>query len=119
VPPGWYGFVPAAGIGIIERAKMEREVGLLALERLGLPEFDSRTPDFEGRRLVRVDGGFIVLNYMLYREKDATTAERSRRWRQRQREKRAERHDSTRATRVSVTATPVIRHQAEAEAEVK
>lgn len=83
VPPGWYGFIRAAGVGIIKRAGMEVESGLSALERLGSPENDSRTPDFEGRRLVRVDGGFIALNFVKYREKDHTAAERSRRYRQR------------------------------------
>lgn len=83
VPPGWYGFVAAAGSGIASRAKMELEVGLAALERLGAPELDSRTPDFEGRRLVRVNGGYVALNYAKYREKDHTSAERSRRYRER------------------------------------
>ena len=82
VPPGFYGFVAAAGSGIIRRAGMEMEAGLAALERLGSPEPDSRTPDFEGRRLVRVDGGYVALNYSKYREKDHTSAERSRRYRE-------------------------------------
>lgn len=83
VPPGWYGFIPAAGSGIVRRAGMEVESGLSALERLGNPEHESRTPDFEGRRLVRVDGGFIALNFDKYRQKDHTAAERSRRYRER------------------------------------
>jgi len=82
VPPGWYGLVEAAGVGIIRRAGMEIESGMNALERLGQPEQDSRTPDFEGRRLVRVNGGYIALNYAKYREKDHTAAERSRRYRE-------------------------------------
>lgn len=82
VPSGWYGFVSAAGVGIVARAKMEIEVGLSALERLGRPEADSRTPDFEGRRLVRINGGYIALNFAKYREKDHTAAERSRRYRE-------------------------------------
>ena len=57
---------------------MEVEAGLAALERLGRPELDSRTPDFEGRRMVRVAGGYLVLNYMLYRDKDHGAAERMR-----------------------------------------
>ena len=82
VPPGWYGFVPAAGVGIIRRAGLDLEQGIAALERLGSPELESRTPDFEGRRLVRVDGGFIALNFDKYRQKDHTAAERSRRYRE-------------------------------------
>lgn len=83
IPPGGYGFIEAAGSGIIRRAGMELESGLAALERLGSPELESRTPDFEGRRLIRVDGGYVALNYWRYRDKDHTAAERSKRYRQR------------------------------------
>ena len=64
VPPGEYGFVAAASTGIIHQAGLPRERGIEALARLAEQDGDSRTPDHEGRRLVRVDGGFIVLNYM-------------------------------------------------------
>jgi len=57
--------------------------GLDALEKLGEPEQSSRTPDFDGRRLVRVDGGYIVLNFGKYRERDYTAAKRQRRYRER------------------------------------
>lgn len=115
VPPGWYGFVHAAGPGIIHRAGYDDQRGPLfasameALRRLGEPEPESRSKQFDGRRMVRVDGGFIVLNYLKYREKDATTADRSRRWRERKKAQSTHRDDTT---------TRVIRHQAEAEAEV-
>ncbi len=117
IPPGWYGFVEAAGVGILHRAGVDEGAdGMAALASLGEPELSSRTPDFDGRRLVRVDGGFVVLNYIKYREKDSTTAERSKRWRERQKQKR-EGHSADVTTRVSVTPTRVIRHQAEAEAD--
>lgn len=83
VPPGWYGFVPAASYGIINRAGVERAAGIEALRRLGEPETESRSKEFEGRRLVRVNGGFLILNYMKYRDKDHTAAERQRRLRER------------------------------------
>ncbi len=83
VPAGWYGWIAAAGPGIVKRAGMDCEAGLAALERLGAPEPHSRTPDFEGRRLVRVRGGYVALNYALYREKDYTAADRSKRYRER------------------------------------
>lgn len=82
VPVGWYGFVSAAGVGIVRRALMDEETGIAALERLGNPELESRTPDYDGRRLVRVSGGFIALNFARYREKDHTGAERSKRYRE-------------------------------------
>lgn len=105
VPPGWYGFVEAAGVGILHRARVPEDVGLEALKQLGDPDEMSRSSDFEGRRLVRVDGGFLVLNYMKYRDRDYTTAERSRRYR----ERLASRRDVTKSHR-DIT-------QAEAEAE--
>ncbi len=84
VPPGWYGFVGAAGIGILNRAGIsDSPAGLKALEVLGAPEASSRSKDYDGRRLVRVDGGFVVLNYMKYRERDYTAGERAKRWRAR------------------------------------
>jgi len=83
VPPGWYGLVRAAGSGIVRRHGMEIEAGMTALERLGSPEPDSRTPDFDGRRIVRIDGGYIILNFQKYRDKDHTAADRSKRYRER------------------------------------
>lgn len=108
IPAGWYGFVHAAGPGIVRRALVEQEQGLIALERLGSPDPGSRSKEFEGRRLVRVDGGYLVLNFIAYREKDASNADRQRRWRERQKLK---------SLHVTVTPKRVISNQAEAEAE--
>lgn len=88
IPAGSYGFIEAAGTGIIRRAGMDTEAGLAALERLGAPELESRTPDFGGRRLVRVAGGYVALNYAKYRDKDHTASERSKRYREKKLEKR-------------------------------
>lgn len=82
-PPGRYGFVDAAGVGIVRQAGIDREAGLAALERLGSPEAGSRSQAHEGRRLIRVDGGYVVLNYAEYRDKDHTATERMRRFRER------------------------------------
>jgi hypothetical protein len=59
-----------------------------------------------------VDGGYIILNYMKYRERDYTGAERAARYRQRLREKQddRDRHAASVTSRRNVT-------QAEAEAE--
>lgn len=84
-PPGWYGMVDAAGPGIVSRAGLEMELGLTALRRLGEPDPESRTPDFEGRRMIRISGGYLILNYDAYREKDHTAADRVRRFRDKQR----------------------------------
>ena len=111
VPPGWYGFVRAAGVGILRRAGVDdQEEGLAALERLASPEGDSRSPDFEGRRLVRIDGGFIVLNHEKYRRRDYTAAARQKRYRERHR-------NGVTASRNAVTPRHIT--QAEAVSEVK
>ena len=83
VPPGWYGFVASAGIGIIHQALVNDSEGFVALDKLGKPDVESRTTAFDGRRMVRVDGGFVILNYMLYRDKDHSAADRMRRLRAR------------------------------------
>lgn len=84
VPAGWYGMVPAAGVGIVRQAGLELKEGIEALRKLGAPDLESRSQDFEGRRMVRVDGGYLILNFVKYRERDHTGAERSRRYRLRQ-----------------------------------
>jgi len=84
IPAGWYGFVDAASLGIINRCGLPTDLGLDALVRLGSPELESRSQSYEGRRLVRIDGGFLILNYIEYREKDHTAAERQRRYRAKQ-----------------------------------
>ena len=125
-PPGWYGFVEAAGAGIIRFSMVDHALGMDALRRLGDPDPESRSKAHGGRRLIRVDGGYVVLNFIEYREKDHTSAERSRRWRER---KKASASD-TADTRVSNVATRderkyvskernVTQAEAEAEAEAK
>ena len=111
VPAGWYGFVEAAGPGIVRMALVDHDSGMAALARLGQPDPASRSSDFDGRRLVRVDGGFVVLNFIKYREKDASAADRQKRWRERQKLKQ---HNA-----VTVTPSRVISNQAEAEAEAE
>lgn len=83
VPAGWYGFVSADGVVIVSVAGVEREAGMEALERLASRDVESRTGEFEGRRLVRVEGGYVVLDYEKYWRRDNGAAERSRRYRER------------------------------------
>jgi hypothetical protein len=91
VPPGWYGFVPAAGVGILRCDGItDADFGFALLDKLAQPDPDSRSREYDGRRLVRINGGFIVLNYMTYRERDYTAADRSRRYRENKKQKRAD-----------------------------
>lgn len=108
VPPGWYGFVPASGPGIVRQAIVEHEIGIRALERLAAPEPESRSQEHEGRRMVRVNGGYVVLNYFKFRDKDHTTKFRSKRYRDRLKET-ASRRDVTRDTRVNPVTSRIAR----------
>lgn len=83
IPAGWYGFVPAAGVGIIHTAGVVRDAGLAAMVRLSSPEHESRSPAHEGRRMARISGGYLILNYFAYRDRDHTAADRMRRLRER------------------------------------
>jgi len=112
-PPGWYGFVPAASVGICDCAKIEFAKGLNALERLASPEAVSRSADFEGRRMIRIDGGFLILNFQKYRDRDYTTAERSARYRTRkqQLEEQSSRRDTVTPRRDITQAEAEVRSQ--------
>lgn len=107
VPVGWYGFVPAAGPGIAYRAIVEQDRALDALERLASPDPGSRTPDHDGRRMVRVSGGYLILNYIAHRDRDHGAAERQARFRTRQKMKESN----------ARTVTPVTHADADADAE--
>lgn len=110
IPPGWYGFVPAAGPGIVRRAGLEKDSGLAALVRLCSPEDESRTPDHGGRRMARIDGGYIILNFDKYRQKDHSNAERQKRFRERRR-------NSVTGAHNAVTSRNVTEAEADAEAD--
>jgi hypothetical protein len=86
-PPDWYGYVPASGVGIVRRALVDQDAGMRALRSLGEPDNESRSHKFDGRRMIRIDGGYAILNYMDYRNKDHTSAERQRRYRERKKAK--------------------------------
>jgi len=84
VPAGAYGLVKAAGPGIIKREGFtDQAEGMAALERLAGPDHTSKSPEFDGRRMVRVKGGFLILNFFEYRDRDHSNAERQKRYRQR------------------------------------
>jgi len=116
VPPGWYGLVECSGSAIARRAILEFEQTLIALEKLGSVDLESRSTDFDGRRMVRVLGGFIVLKFMDYRDKDSSNADRQNRFRQRQKERM--RVNSVSTNNVDITALHnVTSNHADADAE--
>jgi hypothetical protein len=61
------GMVSAAVPGLASVANVSVEATRKAIETLESPDPDSRTQDFEGRRIQQVDGGWRILNYIKYR----------------------------------------------------
>jgi len=118
VEPDWYGLVKSSGIGIVRRALLDEETGMAALARLSSPDPDSRTPAHEGRRMVRIPDGWIVLNYDAYRRRDVTAAERMRRYRERRKQDCDQCDDGVTRNDRNVTAN-VTEAEAEAEVEVE
>lgn len=91
----------------------------LALKKLSSPDADSRTSDNEGRRIEKIQGGWLILNYFKYR---ATPDVEKRR----QQNREAKRRERMRKTGVSasvskrqhdVSNVSQNQHIAEAEAE--
>jgi hypothetical protein len=84
VPPGEYGLARVSATGLVRAANLGamEPGGMQALQRLGEPEVGSKSQEYDGRRVVRINGGFLVLNLMKYR--DCTGAQRQRRFRERQ-----------------------------------
>ncbi len=78
------GFVRAAPSAIAREAGITAEVARKAISLFCSPDNESRSPENQGKRIERVEGGFHVLNYEKYRERDYTNAERQKRWRESQ-----------------------------------
>ena len=112
IPAGWYGFVRASGPGIVHQSGInDDQAGMQALRELSQPEGESRSQQFDGRRMVRVDGGYIVLNFMRYRDYDHEAAERMRRLRARRK------IEGVRANGDAVRANVTYSREQKAEAE--
>jgi len=75
------GVVEGSIPGLADSAKITVEECESALNRLGSLDEYSRTKDFEGRRIGEIDGGWLIFNYEKYRA--PTSAERTKRWRER------------------------------------
>lgn len=103
------GFVRCQTTGVAARlANLTEEQAALALEALSSPDQNSTSKDEGGRRIVRVDGGWRLVNHSKYREmrteEQVRTAQRQRRYR--------ERHGVTRNARnageTEVSASPSV-----------
>lgn len=82
-----FGIVEASPSGLAARARITRDEMLVGVECLSSPDPDSKSQEYEGRRIEIVPGGWLVLNHMEYRDRRTTqqilTAERVRRHKER------------------------------------
>ena len=63
------GYVPAAMPGLAAIARVSVEECENAVKKLESPDKYSRTPDNEGRRIKKTEGGWIVLNHELWMQR--------------------------------------------------
>lgn len=83
--------------GLAHIANVTREECETALTLFLAPDPDSRTPEHEGRRIEKIDGGWLVLNAEKYRDLRTETqvewAEKKRVWREEQSKKAGQSQD--------------------------
>ena len=70
------GVVHASEPGLAKRANVTLEECLDALKRFGSADEFSRTPDHDGRRIEKVDGGWKLINHGKYRRMLSSEARR-------------------------------------------
>ena len=104
------GLVEATASAIARRARVSKESAISALDTLARPDPESRTSDHDGRRIEKVEGGWLILNHSRYRERGSST-ERVRRFRE-------QRNGMKRDETVGNAETP-SEAEAEAEAEIR
>ena len=80
-----HGQIVASSGGLARRANVTREELDDAIRVLSSPDPDSKSPEFEGRRIEKIDGGWAILNHRKYRDmrtpKQVADAERQAAWR--------------------------------------
>ena len=104
-----YGEVMASVPGLANVSRLPIESVKRGIGKLSSPDEHSRTPDEEGRRIVKIDGGWEIINYELHRrmasldERREKSAERMRRYRKRRKEEGSPVTQSVTQCRGSVT----------------
>lgn len=79
VAADWEGIYHGTLPGLAGKARVSLEDAERAIERLMTPDKHSRTPDNDGRRVEKIDGGFKLLNYQKYRDKQTPKQEQDAR----------------------------------------
>lgn len=114
------GEVQASIPGLAHIAGVSVDACKAAIDRFLSPDPYSRTRDDEGRRIEEIDGGWLILNYVKYRQmasdedRKAKAAERQRRFREK---KSRNSNAKSNASNATVTLASLQNSQAEAEAD--
>jgi hypothetical protein len=96
------GYVGAAITGVAHESRVTIEEAKNAIEHLSSPDEYSRTKDEDGRRIQKVDRGWLILNYRKYRgETSEERKKRIDRERMRQKRQKATESDSRKRKRQS------------------
>ena len=115
-----HGEVQAAVPGLAKRAGVTIAEAEQAIETLSAPDTYSRTPDHEGRRIAKIDGGWEILNHAKYRhaasleDRKEKAAERAKRFRDKNKPKEEQPRATVRddALRVTQDNAPVTQDNA-------
>ncbi len=103
------GFVSATAPGIAHTASVPLEATLAALQKFEEPDPYSRTERNEGRRIEKVEGGYLITNYAKYRSLKTRAEEREavrRRVAAHRARKRAEQEEQADVTECNASVTP-------------
>lgn len=104
--------------GIADMARISVEDCRASLIKLLSPDPDSRTKDFEGRRIAEVDGGWIILNGEKYRQKMNSDERREYLRLKKQESRERERQQvSTSVNKCQSMSTPSTQPEAEPQSE--
>jgi hypothetical protein len=87
------GLVESTAPGIARLSVVSLDEAKRALEVFESPDIESKNKNNDGRRIKRVDGGYLILNYCQYREKDHTAAARMKKYREKLRSNVTSRND--------------------------
>lgn len=98
------GVVRAPDIGIAYRARVTPEECKKALKELSSPDEDTMTQEHEGRRVIRVDDGWLILNHEKYRRGTTIQREKWREQKARQRSKKSNKKDLIGIHKAHITA---------------
>jgi hypothetical protein len=112
------GEVHASVPGLAKRAGVTLQQCEAALQCLTSPDPYSRTPEFEGRRIAAIDGGWTLLNHAKYRQL-LSIEERREYNRRKQAEYRAGKKSDVNDPSAPVSKCVSNAHSTEAEAEAK